>query len=342
MADSREVLEAVWEEELGDHIVAATWRADGSALAVASIAGPILLADAAGAQRRRCAGHGGGTLGVAWVPGDCLASTGQDGHLRLWDARAGGQVAAVAAGGAWVEQLAVAADGTIATGSGRVVRWWDRTAGLLKEWAPRLSTAAGIHWHHQRRQLAVSHYGGVSLLNPDGSERLLPWTGSQLHLAWSPTGAWLAAATQDRAVHLWRLNDGADCEMGGFPGKVAGLAWNHRGTLLATAGGDEVLLWDCSGAGPMGRSAVRTTDPEAHQDYVTALAFHPRSVLLASGDRSGRLVLWSVSPRDGGTAPRAQWRAAAGITALAWRPDGKAIAVGDAHGRVSLMRVPAP
>lgn len=325
--------------DLDDHIVALHWSANGARLLAASVSGPLVVLDPGGAAALRVAGHAQGTCSAVWLTDDVLASGGQDGEVRWWDGHTGELVRANPGGSAWVEHLAVGVDGTLASAAGRTIRTWDPMGRQLREWTPRPSTVAGLQWHPQGHDLAASHYGGVSLLRDDGDERLLPWKGSQLCVAWSPNGNWLAASTQDRAVHLWRLRDGVDCEMGGFPNTVTGLAWNHRGTALATAGGSDIQFWDCTPPGPMGRPAWSTAEPWAHAEPITALALNPRSTCLASGDRDGALILWRVHLSDGGTTPIARWQGPNGIAALAWSPDGKALAVASTHGRIVILSV---
>ena len=52
-------------------------------------------------------GHGFGTAALAWQPsGNLLASVGQDGKVRLWDATTGQEAKALDAGASWAEKLA--------------------------------------------------------------------------------------------------------------------------------------------------------------------------------------------------------------------------------------------
>ena len=112
-----------WAAPLDDYVIDLGWSPDGQTLAAASAAGPItLFSTADGATRHVLPGHKEGTNCIAWMPsvagvGDpgspasarpatVLASGGQDGKVKLWDAGAGQHVATAEIGKGWVEHLA--------------------------------------------------------------------------------------------------------------------------------------------------------------------------------------------------------------------------------------------
>src|SRR4029077_1717981 len=77
-----------WRAEADDHVIALAFSADGKTLAAASVSGPIVLLGAStGKHLQTLSGHGFGTIGVSWRrDGKVLASAGQDGKAKLWDA----------------------------------------------------------------------------------------------------------------------------------------------------------------------------------------------------------------------------------------------------------------
>jgi len=328
----------VWQSALDDAITALAWSPDGQRLAAASIGGSVLVAPRDGAAPKHCSGHAGGTLSLVWCrDGHAVVTGGQDGAVRWWTP-AGEVLAAAEGGSTWVEHLAAGTDGMVASAAGRRVRWWDGTGTLQREWSERRSTVAGLHWCAKRGRFAASHYQGVSLVDPQGDDDdELAAGGSFLTVIGNPTDTWLATSTQDKAVHLWRLADRHDCEMSGFPNKIAALAWHARGLLLATAGGATVELWDCSDPGPMGRKPAQLRNPE-QAAMVQVLAFRPpRTTDLVIGDRDGQVQCWTLSGHA--TRHDTWWSAPAPITAVAWNVSGDHLAIGDRHGHVVVLRV---
>ena len=98
-----------WAATLDDYAIDLAWSPDGALLAAASAAGQVaLLAAADGARAHLLPGHPDGANCVAWQPGVArsLASGGQDGAVRFWDAAAGQHTATASLGDAWVEHIA--------------------------------------------------------------------------------------------------------------------------------------------------------------------------------------------------------------------------------------------
>lgn len=97
-------------------------------------------------------------------------------------------------------------------------------------------------------------------------------------VAWSPNGERLATGDQDASVHFWLVKKGTDLMMSGYPRKVRELAWDRTGSWLATGGGFQIIVWDCS-ISPEG------TEPlvlEHHEVPLCKLAYQRRGNLLAS------------------------------------------------------------
>src|SRR4051812_12171602 len=106
-----------WAAALDDYAIDIGWSPDGGLLAAASASGPVsLLSGSDGARRHDLPGHDGGTNAIAWQPksSTVLATAGQDGAVKFWDAAAGQHTATAKLGAAWVDHLAWAADGQAA------------------------------------------------------------------------------------------------------------------------------------------------------------------------------------------------------------------------------------
>jgi WD40 repeat protein len=269
---------------------------------------------------------------VAWRPNsEQLATAGQDGVARIW--QSGDGDIELEGGAPWVERLAWSPDGEwLATAAGRRLRIWD-SAGTLSQDLSSPGTIYDIAWRPSGRSIAAAGYGGVRIWRLDRPDRVrhLEWKGASLRVAWSPTGEYIATGDQDATVHFWKTATGSDLMAQGYDTKVRNLSWDSSGRFLATAGGREVLVWDCSGKGPAGTTPRGI---EAHQANVSGLAFQHRGRWLLSGDREGRLVVWN--PRLG---PKTLSETAldARITQLAWSPDDRQFAIAGESGEVLMF-----
>ncbi|MFO0823967.1 MAG: WD40 repeat domain-containing protein [Gemmataceae bacterium] len=331
-------LAPVWKSALRAHVISLAWSPESRLVAAATVDGPTTVLDAeTGATRQTLAGHESGTTAVAWVDEGTVATTGQDGCVRLWDVTSGTERVSLDAGAKWVERLAVSPCRTfLASAGGKKVRLWDRAGKLIQDYPDHTSTVTDLRWRPGCMELCSSAYGGVSVWSPSSAAavRRFEWKGSVLALALSPDGKFLATGNQDSTIHFWVLATGEDFKMWGYPKKVKELAWDHRSQFLATGGGCRVTVWDCSGQGPEG---TRPLPLDAHDKTgkVTALAFQWWGSLLVSGGDDGRVVLWR--PQQG-TRAIAEEKFSSGITQIAWSTDDRRFVVGTETGEILLAQ----
>ena len=332
-------LRETWSATIGDHVIDLAWSPDGRYIAAASVLGPVTVFEGRSrAVIHTCEGHEFGTMSIAWRPdGKALASAGQDGKIRLWDMASGEATHSLDGGAAWVEHLAWSGGKKpiLASAAGRKLKLWNAVGDLVRECPDHQSTISGLQWKPRVRQLASIAYGGVTLWDPHQSEavRRLEWTGSSLEIAWSPDGKHIATGDQDSTVHFWIVSTGDDLQMSGYPTKVRELSWDATSRYLATGGGEEVTVWDCSGRGPAGTEPITLS---RHQDFLSVLRFQHRGKLLASGAADGLVCVWQLR---GSLNSLAVHEAAltAGITSLVWSPNDQYIAVGDESGGVNVF-----
>ena len=218
----------------------------------------------------------------------------------------------------------------LASAAGRKLKLWNAVGALVRECPEHQSTISGLQWKPHVRQLASIAYGGVTLWDPQQSEavRRLEWTGLSLEIAWSPDGKHIATGDQDSTVHFWIMSTGDDLQMSGYPTKARELSWDASSRYLATGGGEEVTVWDCSGRGPAGTTPITLSQ---RHDFLSVVRFQHRGKLLASGGADGLVYVWHLRGRLRSLAVH-EAALSAGITSLVWSPNDQYIAVGDESG----------
>ena len=255
----------IWTVTLPDYAPDARPSPDGSLLAAATVAGPVVVLDLpSGAERFRSSAHPGGAHAVAWsVMFPLLATGGADGAVALLGAREGEERARLTLGRGWVVRLAWSPDGTtLAASVGRSACFVSTDGALRGRFDGHPSTVTGLAWHAGRGALLTASYGVLSLLSPDDPVPLMQryFRTSLLTVSPSPDGRFVASGTQDPMVHVWDLEDEVnEVNLTGYAGKVAVLAWSPAHALLATGAGPGLVMWDFAGGDPYRRPAQVVT-----------------------------------------------------------------------------------
>lgn len=364
-----------WAATLDDYAIDLAWSPDGTLLAAASTAGPIFLfAIAAGTKTHELPGHDLGTNCLAWQPAaktqnpepknqnafadpnseletpnpkprSLLASGGQDGAVKFWDATAGQHTATAKLGSAWVEHLAWRPsapdsksesqnpESTLAAASGKNLFFLNADASVRHPFAPAPKTISALAWQPGGGCLAASHFGGVQLWDAEDYvlQKNFPYANGIHALVWSPDDKWLVSGNQDPSVHLWIPEKDIELQMSGYESKVKHLSFDHTSRWLATGGGRDACLWDCSGAGPEGREPGMFP----HDAPVCALAFQHTHGLLATASADGVVQLWSPERKQ---PLRATVKMPHAATKLVWSPDDQFLAIGTEKGAIFVLR----
>ncbi|MBS0631277.1 MAG: WD40 repeat domain-containing protein [Verrucomicrobia bacterium] len=327
-----------WAATLDDYAIDLAWSPDGALLAAASSAGPVTLHAAAdGAARHTLPGHDDGTNVLAWQPGAAatLATGGQDGSVKFWDAAAGQHTASASLGSAWVEHLAwdvrPAAPLLFASAGKKLaaIRLDGTVAHTFPDAAKTLTALATVP---AGGCVAAAYFGGINLWDSDDFrlQKNFAYANGIHALVWSPDSKWLVSGNQDPSVHLWIPEQDIELHMSGYEGKVKHLAFDHGSRWLATSGGRDACIWDCAGAGPEGREPAMLP----HDAPVCAVAFQHTHGLLATASADGAVHLWSPERRQ---PLRATVKMPAAATKLAWSPDDRHLAIGSEKGIVYVL-----
>jgi WD40 repeat protein len=189
--------------------------------------------------------------------------------------------------------------------------------------------AGGIAFAPKGTRLAIARYDGVTLWWPatEAAPTSLDWKGAHLGVGFSPDGKYVVTAMQDNALHGWRLADGKDMRMSGYPAKPRSLSWSAKGRFLATSGANAAVLWPFHAKdGPMGKPPLQLG---AREVLATRVACHPKDEMVAIGYQDGMIL--AVRFAD---AEEAVMRRPGGgpVSALTWDEAGRRLAFGTEEG----------
>ncbi len=280
--------------------------------------------------------HAGAVLCAALDPGGRALLTGGDDGRLVRTTPEGGEVVADL-GSAWIDAIAASpASGLIAFAAGRDVHVRDVRDPAFARTFGHERSVAGLAFEPKGRRLACATYGGAALWFARIAEQkpvLLRWAGSHIAALFSPAGRFLVSAMQENAPHGWRLSDGKDMRMGGYPAKPKSLVFLSKGALMATSGAHGAVLWPFTGAqGPMGREANQLGYDESTRTTVVAAA--PGATRLSAGLEDGRVWTADVTASD---LRHLKAEKGAPISALAVSADGRRLAWGDEDGGAGVV-----
>ncbi len=345
-----------WAAQLDDYVIDLGWAADGSLLAAAASSGPVSLFATTDGARIDLPGHEDGANCLAWHPTrPLLATGGQDAKVKFWDATNAQHTASAEVGGGWIEHLTwrpatpvgrQLADGPesanklaayapiLAAAAGRHLALLRADGSTLHPFAPAPKTISAIAWQPAGGCLASAYFGGVCLWDADDfiPQKEFAYANGIHALVWSPDNRWLVSGNQDPSVHLWLPEQNDEFHMSGYEGKVKELSFDRDSHWLATGGGKDACLWDCTGTGPEGREPVMLP----HDAKVCAVAFQHTLGLLATASADGVVQLWSPERKQ---PLRATVKMPTAATKLSWSPDDQFLAVGSEKGVVYVLKV---
>ncbi len=184
-----------------------------------------------------------------------------------------------------------------------------------------------------------------SMLDGRQTRQFSGHAGPLFCMAVSGDGRFLATGAQDNAARLWDVPQTRPwIQWQAHTGKANALARSPDGSRLVTVADDtHARLWDLTAnarpaAKASGVDAEQLDDRSrmlsGHESPVTAAAFSGDGKRFATGDRDGRILIWSPFLDQ----PQATLTQPAEITALAFSANGQQLIVGDATGRLRNWR----
>lgn len=322
---------AIREIPLGAFAVTATFLGETAAFALGD--GRVWLAGGDAAEAVQV--HGGAILEAATTQDGRLLTGGDDGLVAVTDAV--GKVEWLATRpGKWIDHVAAGPGGAVAYSVGKqaIVRFSDGRERAFDH----ARSVGGLAFAPKGLRLAVAHYNTVMLwwAGTAADPVSLTWNGAHLGVGFSPEGRYVVTAMQENSLHGWRLDDGKDMRMTGYPSKPRSTSWSVKGRFLATSGANAAILWPFHFKdGPMGRPPLQLG---AREVLVTRVACHPREELVAIGYQDGMVL--AVRFAD---AEEALLRRPGGgpVSALAWDARGRRLAFGTEEGAGGIIDLAA-
>jgi len=218
-----------------------------------------------------------------------VASGGDDGRVRLWDAAHGALLSEAPAVPDSVTALTFAADGHLLAGDARgVVRRLDPSTGA-ESWVVMASGPVTSLATDGAGLAAVGTYREVLLLDAATGAERLRLTGLD---------DWIRAIRFDRQVAEMALADGETIkilasgsnsllrEIEPEVGLITSLAYRPDGDELAIGVYQRALLRDPTGSLKLGRAI------DAHIDWIRALAYSPDGAMLVTVGDDRALRFW--------------------------------------------------
>jgi WD40 repeat protein len=292
-------------------------------------------------------GHDGDVTDVAFSrDGSRLASTGEDGTLKVWDPSTGRLLSSLAAqGDAWGPSFS--ADGSLVAaawntddGEGRIsVRILDLSTDRVVSTIPvsgAIDTALSPDGEHVAvaTWLPGDEVGAVFDVNTGEEAFALAGPNCCAHpssrgVSWSPDGR-LVAASSEGTARVWDAETGTVRHtLLGHTGFVLGVAWSPDSSRLVTGGSDGTAkVWEI---GPEGVRERWSLSAQETQSGIGGVAFSPDGTRVMAGDASISAVqVWDLGPT--GDAEWANLRAP-GSPAAEFMPDGRRVVTSSSEGR---------
>lgn len=271
-------LGSCWSEalELGESRKCCV-RCLGQRICIGDYDGNLVVVDAA--TRRpihRIAAHDGFVNHVDISPdGSELATIGDDGLIRIWDANTAsmlGEIRAVADGAGHRVLFAMGGDRLVSSDGSGNIRVWDRMS---------LSQVASLTTPPKPNQDGCGKYC----------------------LAVSPNGARAVACIRNWEAYVFDLyTNHAICKLDAIRhGKLRCLTFSRDNRYVAGSRDSlKVTVWDA-------RTGALLHVFAGHRDDIQDVSFHPSLPLLASSDKAGVVRIWQLGEGSEGSTAISQW-----------------------------------
>lgn len=336
------------ERRFGSPIVGVKVARDGKTIAALTADGEVILMDRRTMRNPESwlieTFHDGGLCLAQGCEADSFLTGGEDG--RVLKIRSDGSHEELYKGKGWIETL----DSTpshYAFSLKKEVRISACAGKSDLKVLEHPSTVTAIAFDAKGLKIAASHYNGASfwfVKAKESSARSYEWKGSHIGVAIHPEGEAIVTAMQENELHGWRLSDGHNMRMSGYPRQVRSMAFTRKGRWLATAGADAAVLWPFFGGGPMGKPPLELARLPGL--FSSAVATHPTQDIVAIGYEDGAVIIAEIGEDDKRAIPvcrgaRSKGVARGAVTSLCFSPDGAMMVFGTEEGYCGVVDLSA-
>jgi WD40 repeat protein len=332
-----------WQGALSDYITTIVWSPDGTTLAACSAIGEVVLLNVE-------------TLHITFLQAatqqsvDCLAFShdaqflaagGQDGQVKIWRSPSTSPelVTTLDNKAVWTDSLQWSpVDHQLAFSFGRYVQVWDaQTSEVVTTLDFEVSSVFAMDWRSDGQYLALAGYQGARIWYArdwDAEVEALLFPTASVAVAWSTDNQFIATGNLDNTLTVTEWENPYPWVMRGFPGKVRHLAWSQALTsmgtpMLVSCSAESVIAWERHSDEEIGWA---NRELPGHEGVVRAIAFQPKTLLLASAAEDGWVALWENADQLFQTLDGAP----SGFACLAWHPQGRQLAAGGQAGELII------
>jgi WD40 repeat protein len=273
--------------------------------------------------------------------GSRLATTGDEGTLKVWDPSTGKLLASLS-GPEEASGPSFSADGSLVSaawgGDGRVLVLdlaTDRVVSTIS-----LEEAIDTALSPDGRRVAVARGGNEvdkvgAVFDVSTGEEAFPLAGPNFcdcpespGVSWSPDGQ-LVAGSSEGTARMWDAETGAlRHTLRGHTGSVFGVAWSPDSSRLVTGSADGTAkVWEI---GPEGFQERWSLSARESQSGIVGVAFSPDGSRVMAGDaRVSAVQVWDLGPTGD-----AEWAnfPASGDQAAEFMPDGRRLVTTSREG----------